>query len=205
MASWISDMGHISLQAGEILGRHFAEVFLQEQPHLVIVQAVVVAEIPQVEEDIAHAGVFPIQQADLADLAGHILVHPVQVEQVVVAGGGDIGILEQRLFDLAHLLHDPVEIEWEFAVVALGDFGEHFHPAEDVEFALQFRRLRVEQAELAHHPDDIIRLCDHLGWDVFAVDKAGQQVAFRLDEVYHFWSNAQPASRLVCLRVRHHA
>lgn len=81
------------LEAGKVPWRHFTEVFLQQQAHLVVGQTVMVGEVRQVKENIAHAGVFPIQQAHLADLSGDFLIQPVQVEQVVVAGSGDVGVL----------------------------------------------------------------------------------------------------------------
>ena len=75
----------------------------------------------------------------------------------------------KRLFHLAHLLHDPVEIEGELAVIALGDLGEHLHPAEDVKLALKLRRTGVEQAQLARHTPDVVLLDDLLGRDVPAL------------------------------------
>ena len=119
-----------------MLWRHFAEVFLQQQSYQIVVQPVVQTEIAQVKEDVTHPGVFPIEQANFANLARYLLIQPVQVEQVIVAGGRGIGILREGFLYLTHNRREPIEIERESAMMTFRDAGQPLHAAEDVELAI---------------------------------------------------------------------
>src|SRR5687767_2501819 len=154
----------------------------------------VMAKIPKIEEDVAHPGVFPIDQAHFAYFAGHLLIQKIEVEQIIMARHRSVGILQQYLLRFLNLLHDPIKIERELAVVSPRNVGEHFNPAENVEFSRKFGCIFVKYSQLACQPPDIFWPGDLRGRNLFTIDKTRHQITFRLYEVYYLGRNTQSAS-----------
>src|SRR3989304_5271399 len=68
------------LQARPVPIRRLAGVLVQEAAVLAFIEIMVAGEVGQVEEDVAHPGVLPVEDAQRA------VVEEIGVEQVVVAG-----------------------------------------------------------------------------------------------------------------------
>src|SRR5262249_13627089 len=68
------------VQSSEVSGPHFAEVILQKPVILLAVEKVIGGQIAQVEKQISHTAIFPIQNPNLA-----LVINQVAGQQIIVA------------------------------------------------------------------------------------------------------------------------
>src|SRR5579883_412830 len=69
------------VQVSLISRPHLAEIGAQQLPALLLAERLVDGEVAEIEEDIAHRGIFPVQDAD-----GAPIVDEIAGEQVIMAG-----------------------------------------------------------------------------------------------------------------------
>src|SRR3990172_185471 len=88
-------------QSGQPPGGRLAEISLQQQDVLRLVEIVMAGEVRQIEESLPHGGVLPIQNAQRA------VIEEVGIEQIVVA---QAGFRSRPGRDLVQLPVQPVEV-----------------------------------------------------------------------------------------------
>src|SRR6266566_9846706 len=91
------------VQVCQVCHAHLAEVGVQEKLALFLVQRLVDGKVSQVEEEIAHGGVLPVQYPD-----GAPIVDEIAGEQVIVAGPR----LLQRADGRFNLRHQTKYLGW---------------------------------------------------------------------------------------------
>src|SRR6266545_600196 len=76
----LPEIGHDphQLQSGSLVRADVSEVRAQQQFFVILAEALIGAKVSQIEEDVAHSRVLPIQYANPA------VIHKVLVEQIVV-------------------------------------------------------------------------------------------------------------------------
>src|SRR5260221_5105141 len=142
-------------------------------------------EVAEVEEDVAHTSIFPIQNAD----AGTI-IDEIAVEQVVVAGTeGEWFVGIHGRFDLARFFKIPIHFIWQLDIETRGglliflcDTERGERTREEFNGVIGFHRF--------NNMLNIFFCANLFGWNSFTGNEARDDVAFRGEKGDGFRSNS---------------
>ena len=189
----LAEVGHEAHQAevALVVGSHLAEVGAQQLLDRRVLELVVAREVGEVEEDVAHPRVLPVDDPDPA-----AVVDEVRVQEIVVTRA--LGDVPSRAFDLVCDLAGVRVGRWGRDPVRHRALSIDLDDAERVESGRD-GLPRMDGAKRLRDPPERVRRPHRLGRHARPFDEPGHEVALGLDELDHLRPHPDRGGRQRCL------
>ena len=152
-----------------------------------------VRKIGQVEKDIAHAGIFPIQHIQI------IIQKEIRIEQIIVTRPVRHGTNIQSLPGRLHAFDQRIKFLGKCNLITAGNISVISNYLKNIKGTRKIRQA-VNFMQYSRNPAEVFRFAHLIRQNWMPGDKTGYQIAFRPDKVKHFRSNAQLAgSQIGCI------
>ncbi len=163
--------------------RYLTKIAFEQGMILLVVETVMHRKVSEVERGVAHARVFPIENANRA------IIKKILIEQIVVTEARREWVAQKRGLNLAQSRHQPIKVVGERDVVPPRNRRVIFHGTKGRERTWN-RGQRVDALERLGDAANIFRLADLLAQQRATAHEPRNEIALGFDKVHDFRRDA---------------